>query len=331
MPKRVEVLTAPPAFTPTLHEEELAWFKQAAPTWGWHWAKTFADGAHHMYVMKGRHLDAKTYERAVRVVMALGEPANFYRRVNLELHLTGVEIAYGAPGREEVLKGFKFWPMTNEMSISQAFNMAPMHLSYGEQTAVRSRDEHTLPSQFDFMAAEQDWYLERAGVQDAWRGPLWRWAVGNSDHFVDSVIELGPTTGYARDLGLVHAKSAYRVVQGSQGLMNQAIFKHDVRDVVCEDPNDYLDPRHHRAGESSHTVLALFGAASYLSPGAVQEAYARARSQLVFMHYGQDTGAARDFGLQLHPQHRESLGAARALPGARGVRANGYEVTVVRK
>lgn len=331
MPKRIEVLTSPPRFTETLHEEELAWFMEQASTWGWHWASTFADGAHHMYVMKGKHLDARTYERAVRVVMALGEPANFYKRVNLELHLPKIRIAYGAPGKEEVLTGFKFWPMTHEMSISQAFNMAPMHLSYGEQTAVRSRDEMTRPSQFDFMAAEQDWYLAQARTKEVWKRPLQRALGIDRGVYVNSALELGPTTGYAKDLELLAPRAAYRIVDGSQGMLNQAIFKHDVRDVRPMDPNEYLDRWHWEAFETYNTVLALFGAASYLTPEAVQEAFVRARSMLVLMHHSPDTGRRRDFGLELPETYRESAAAAAALPGARTTRAGGYDVTVVRK
>lgn len=331
MPRRVEVLTDPPAFTETLHAEELAWFVENAPTWGWHWAKTFADGAHHMYVMKGKHLDARTYERAVRVVMALGEPANFYRRVNLELHLPMVQIQYGAPGKEKLLKGFKFWPMTSEMSISQAFNMAPMELSYGEQTAVRSRDEDWKPTQFDFMAAELDWYLERAGTQKSWRRPLQRALGMEKGIYASSVLELGPTTGFAKDLELLSHRAQYRIVDGSQGMLNQAIFKHDVRDVRPIDPNEYLDRWHWEATDTFGAVLSLFGAASYLTPEAVQEAFVRTRSTLILMHHSPDLGSKHDFGLELPEDYRESLQAARMLPGAKTTRAGGYDVTVVRK
>jgi hypothetical protein len=333
MPKRIEVLTAPPAFTPTLHQEELEWFMANAPTWGWHWAKTFAKGAHHSYVMKGKHLDAETYERAVRVVMALGQPANFHRRVNLELHLHNLEMPYGAPGEEQVLRGFKFWPMTNEMSISQAFNVAPVHLSYGAQTAVASRDELTRPDQWDFPAADLDWYLNNPEVRtlERWKGALHKALGIPSGNFVNSAIELGPSTGFAKDLGLIADNAEYRLVQGSQGLMNQAIFKHDVRDIRPMDVNEYLDPWHWEAGDTANTVLALFGAASYLSPGAVEQAFVRARSRLVLMHHLPDTGTQRDFGVRLHPEHRESLQTAENLPGARTVRAQGYAITVVRK
>lgn len=329
MPKRVPVLTEPPRFTPTLHAEELEWFMENAPTWGWHWAKTFANGAHHSYVMKGKHLDARTYERAVRVVMAMGEPANFHKRVNLELHLHNLEMPYGAPGEEKVLRGFKFWPMTHEMSISQAFNVAPVHLTYGAQTAASSRGDETRPSQFDFMAAQQDDYVRESLTR--WKSPLQK-ALGIPEGiYVNSALEIGPTTGYAKDLGLLSDRAQYRVVDGSQGMLNQVIFKHDVRDVRPIDPNEYLDPWHWEAQDTYNTVLALFGAASYLSPKAVQEAFVRARSTLILMHYLPDTGARRDFGLQLHPGYRESLQAAEALPGARTVRAAGYAITVVRK
>lgn len=315
-------------FSPTLHEEELAWFMEQAPTWAWRWAKTFAENAPHSYVMKGQQLDEETYERAVRVVMALGQPANYYKRVNLELHLPELEMLFGAPYQLEHVKGFKFWPMTNQMTISKAFNVAPIEMSYGEQTAARSAGPFTRPSRFDFIAA--DWDDVHGEHFAQWKDRLWKLVTDSGNQYIPSMIELGPTTGYAKDLNLVPAKSKYTVVDGSQGMLNQTIFKHDVRDVIPTSPNEWLNPWHALGGQRAHTVVSLFGSASFLKPEAVRWAYDCAEKQLVLMHHNVD-GHQLDLGLRLPSWSNESRRAAASLPGAITVPMEGYDVTVVRK
>lgn len=328
MPTHTPVRGYSRPFTPLLHEEELAWFVENAPTWTWRWAKTFADTAPHSYVMKGEQLDAETYERAVRVVMAMGQPANYYRRVNLELKLPELQMLFGAPFDERLITGVKFWPMTNQMSVSKAFNMAPMELSYGEQTAVASKGQFTRPHRFDFIAADyDDAHGEHFLAQKA---RLWKLVTDNGSLYVPSMIELGPTTGYAKDLGLVPNRADYTIVDGSQGMLNQAIFKHDVRSVVPTSPNEWLNPWHALTGQRAHTVVCLFGSASFLRPEAVRWAYECAEKQLILMHHTVD-GHQLDLGLRLPDWHHESRRAAEALPGAFTTNIGDYAVTVVRK
>lgn len=321
-------------FDPTkpLHAEELAWFIENAPRWPWRWAKTFAQNAPHSYVMKGQQLNAEIYERAVRVVMALGQPANYYKRVNLELHLPGLEMEFGAPFATEKLKGFKFWPMTNQMTISKAFNVAPLHFTYGEQTAPATVGPLTEPSQFDFVAA--DWDDVKAESYKAYAVDLWKLVIG--DQFVPSLIELGPTTGYAADLGLVPKRrlglDQYIVVDGSQGMLNQVVFKHGDQPVSVEsvDPNQWLDPWYPLGTRRAHTVVSLFGAASYLKPEALPRALEAAERQLVLMHHRVD-GHQQDLGIRIPEWSEESRKAARQLPGSYTFQMGDYDVTVVKK
>lgn len=321
-----------PQFRPELAAEELTWFSEVAPTWPWRWARSYADSYPHSYVVKGKQVGAEDYERAVRLTLAVGEPRNFLGRVNIELHLPHVAIEHGPESGKELVRGVKFWPMTYRMSDSGVFNMAPMKLSYGEQTAARSRTLATRPSQFDFAAP--DWHDLQVPLIQKWRIALWKLIVG--DRYVPSLIELGPTPGYAIDLQLIDADAAtdgrYAVIQESQGLMNQVIYRHDVRQAVCTAPGEWVDPGDYRAGIRSDTVVALFGAASYLKPSAIREAYAAAEKMLVLMHYRPGIAhREEDLGVRLPETAEESLEAARGLPGVRTGEKGDFVVSVVRK
>ncbi|QGZ16802.1 methyltransferase [Microbacterium phage Dewdrop] len=328
MPTHAPVRGYSRPFTPTLHEEELAWFIENAPTWNWRWAKTFAENAPHSYVMKGQQLDEETYERAVRVVMALGQPANYYRRVNLELHLPELEMPFGAPFDQQMHRGFKFWPMTNQMTISKAFNVAPLEYTYGEQTAAKTVGPFTRPHRFDFVAA--DWDDVKAAYYQTLKGKLWSMVTDGGSKYLPSVIELGPTTGFAKDLGLVPNRAEYTIVDGSQGMLNQAVFKHNVKNVIPTSPNEWLNPWHALTGQRAHTVLCLFGSASFLKPEAVRWAYECAEQQLILMHHNVD-GHQLDLGIRIPEWNHASRRAAEALPGAFTTQMEGYDVTVVRK
>ncbi|QNJ56042.1 methyltransferase [Microbacterium phage Rasputia] len=332
MPTHAPVRGYSRPFSPTLHEEELAWFMEEAPTWTWRWAKTFAENAPHSYVMKGRQLSDEIYERAVRVAMALGQPANYYGRVNIELKLPDLSMDFGAPFQEEHITGVKFWPMTNQMTVSKAFNVAPIDLSYGAQTAAASKGPFTRPHRFDFIAA--DWDDVKGEHYRSLYASLWKIATDGGSLFLPSVIELGPTTGFAADAGLVAkkgpSKEAYTIVDGSQGMLNQAIFKHDVRSVIPTSPNEWLNPWHALGGQRAHTVVSLFGSASFLRPEAVRWAYECAEKQLILMHHAFD-GHQLDLNLRIPEWADASRRAAAALPGAFSAEIGDYAVTVVRK
>lgn len=328
MPSHAPVHGYSRPFTPTLHEEELAWFIENAPTFTWRWAKTFAENAPHSYVMKGEQLSDEIYERAVRVVMALGQPANYRGRVNIELHLPELQMLFGAPFKEELITGVKFWPMTHQMTVSKAFNVAPVHMSYGPQTAAKSKGPFTRPHRFDFVAA--DWDDVHGEHYAKWKSLLWKITTQNGARYLPSVLELGPTTGFAKDLGLVPSRAEYTIVDGSQGMLNQAIFKHNVQNVHPTSPNEWLNPWHALTGAAADTVLCLFGSASFLKPEAVRWAYEAAEKQLVLMHHNVD-GHQLDLGIRIPEWNTESRRAAAALPGAFTTQMEGYDVTVVNK
>jgi hypothetical protein len=83
---------------------------------------------------------------------------------------------------------------------------------------------------------------------------------------------------------------------------------------------------------SWHTVVALFGAASFLTPEAVYRAYRRANHQLVMMHWhNAGDQHQHDMGIRLPDTAVESARAARQLPGAQTMRMGDWDVTLAKK
>lgn len=268
-------------------EEELAWLTAEVPTWPWKWASTFEGGAEHAYVIKGRHLEPERYERAARIIHGAGSPYKFYRRLNIELQLPDLEVPYGREplGQRRLQRGVKLWLMSHRTSVSKALNIAPLTASYGRQDAPSTRGEPVAA--WDLTALDFDDAFERAGLLDL-AEPL-RNLLAPGAHRA-AVLDLGARAGVALDLGLASCEHGYTAVEPSRGLMHSLLFKHGwVRDVHVMEPERYLLSH---AVESGRTVVALFGAASYLRPDSI-ERLARRSGRTVLMHHLERP--ARDF------------------------------------
>ena len=227
----------------------------------------------------------------------------------------------------QVTHGVKFWPMTHRMTVSKAFNIAAGDLFYGPQTSSSTRDEFTRPNQFDFIAGDYD--DVRLDYLMEFKAKLWKLVVG--DRYIESLLELGPTTGYAADMALIKPSNPrYTVVDGSQGLLNQVVFKHDVADVRPLDPSDFLNPWADLIGERWDATVALFGAADFLKPEVLAWALERTNKVLVLMHTRVDS-QTMDLGLRRPDDYRASAKAARALPGSYTFEMGDWDVTVVSK
>lgn len=103
-----------------VHEDDLQWWAELAPTINWTWAKTFASNYPHSYVVKGKNISDEDYERLFHLIQRFGVPRKFFRRINIELSLPEVAVPYG-PGKFEdrpLQHGVKFWPMTDQISES---------------------------------------------------------------------------------------------------------------------------------------------------------------------------------------------------------------------
>lgn len=144
-------------------ERELAWLVAAVPTWRWAWASTFEGGAEHSYVIKGRHLEEATYERAARIIHAAGMPRKFYRRLNIELHLPRVDVPHGREplGQRPVQHGVKLWLLSHRTSVSEALNIAPITAEYGRQDAPGTASDVVSPC--DLAALDFDDAFEGSG------------------------------------------------------------------------------------------------------------------------------------------------------------------------
>ncbi|WP_206448791.1 hypothetical protein [Agrococcus sp. KRD186] len=305
-----------------MDEGELRWFEEQSPAWAWKWASTFEGGAEHAYVIKGRQLDAQTYERAARVIHGMGMPRRFFRRLNIELHLPDVEVAYGREplGQRSMQHGVKLWLMSHRTSVSKALNIAPLTAEYGRQDAPSTAP--AVPSPWDLRALDFDDAFESAGLaafadrlRDA--APVG----GPANH----VLDLGARTGAALDLGLASRAGGCTAVEASRGLLHSLLFKHQwVRDVHVMSAEAYLAARNLAP---SATVVSLFGAASYLRPETIS-ALAEAGHRLVLMHHADDP--ERDFFSATHlpPWSAASRSRAAQLPG-RVERLGDYVLTVV--
>ncbi|QUW17865.1 hypothetical protein [Agrococcus sp. Marseille-Q4369] len=298
---------------------ELSWLGSTIPVWRWKWASTFEGGAEHSYVIKGRHVDATTYERAARIIHGAGTPRKFYRRLNIELHLPQVEVPFGREplGQRPVRRGVKLWLMSHRTSVSKALNIAPVTAEYGRQDAPATATDFDSP--WDLAALDFDDAFEASGALAL--GERLR-QLGLADRHV---TDLGSRAGAALDLGLAGQQHGYTAVESSRGLMHSLLFKHQwVRDVHVSPVEEFLPGRGDRRFE---TVVSLFGAASYLRPERIRWLHARSERLVLMHHLGRPE---RDFFAETHlPDWADaSRAAATELPGARSERLGDYLLTV---
>lgn len=306
--------------------DELAWFKENAPMWGWQWARTFAKSAPHSYVIRDKLLNREDYQRAFMLSQMLGRPRKFYRNVNIELEIPDLTMGYGPKVRREEITGFKFWPMSHQRSTSKSFNVAPFGLYYGTQDAPDTTTSEDHP--FDFTAGDWD-DLRLASVGESYANlsiPLWKIVLG--DRAVPSILDLGPRIGFALDMKIVSKNQAYRAVDPSQGMLNQLLFRHQwVRDIHPMTVESYLSSE--ADGEHFDTGIALLGTASYLAPSTIRDLPSVVRN-LVLMFY---LDQADDWYGPTHlpPTAGDALRTAVGLPGAVMKRMGRYAMVQVRQ
>lgn len=308
-------------------EKDLIWFKTYAPDFAWHWAKTFEGGAEHSYVMKGKHLDDESYERAFRVVQAFGEPAKFYRRTNVELVLPDVEILFGAPGKQALVKGIKFWHMSERLSVSKAFNMAPMTYTYGVQDAPHTHSP--IKTARDWQAATLiDRREETHALSEKRMNALWRLVQPDG-----RILDLGPRGGSTLDALRVRKDSSkYTAVSPSQGELNVMVWRHPwVHDIWPVLPGQFVHPGRPGHDMRFDRIVALLGEASYLAPEDLLHlpTMLNPGGRLVLMHYLNDPYDDYFGETELPPYAAESRETARALPRAKSWNAGGYMITTV--
>ncbi len=290
-------------------ETDLEWFIRSAPKWPWRWAKTFEGGAEHSYVISGKQIDRHDFERAFRVVHAFGTPKKFWRRTNIELHLPDLSLPYGKV--PELQTGFKFWPMSERLSVGNVINIAPIDRMYGVQDApdTTASGERTW---FDYIATSFRDATEHVDWDD-WGAAVVSLVCENGA--VSSLLDIGSGIGSALDLGLVVKEaSAYRAVDPSQAMMNQLVFRNGwVRDLHVTTAESHLQTHDDRQFEA---VVATHGAASYLEPDTVQQLAELATRKLVLMFYS-DEATTDFFGeTRLPASAKEARLAAESLPKA---------------
>lgn len=324
-------LSTPLQIAPHPHREaDLAWWAELAPMLHWTWAKTYADTAPHMYVVKGKNISPDDYERLFKIIYEYGHPRQFYGRVNIELDMPQVVLPFGSyrqtPINTPAVTGFKFWPMTDQIEESIIINCAPIGAVYGNQSVPTTEsNQDSIYDELAFVYDQRydDEYCHHENME------MWKLIVG--DRYVKDLLDVGAGTGLALDLKMVRQDpEAYTAVDPSRGMLNRLLFKHGwVRDVQPCTAEDYVSSL---AGDRQYnTVISLFGSPSYIQPWAIRELADRATELAVFMHY--EKGYFPDYHTEESlPAHAdESREAAISLPGAKLFKLNHFVVTVVRK
>lgn len=305
--------------------EDLEWWADRAPHVAWRWAKTFADTAPHMYLMRGDgRITEEEYVRLFLMIQKYGQPAMFHGRVSIELAFPNLVVPFGPPYREtSAYQGFKFWPMSRFLSDSRAMNMSPMEFVYGEQTAPSTASH--VRNIYDDLAPLYD---EKYDTPYCHRENQKVWEIVVGDRYVPTLLDIGSGTGLALDLHMVTSNPShrhYRAVDPSQAMMNQLIYKHPwVTDLHPRTFEDYLETPAARA--RFDTVISLFGSPSYIRPEAIERIPSLATKRVVLMHYREG----------YHPDYEDepataaaSREAAAALPGAEVSWLNNFQVVTL--
>lgn len=311
-------------------ERELKWWAETAPTLTWKWSTTMAHNYPHMYLVKDKNCDAAIYDRLFHLILAAGEPAKFFSRVNIELVMPDLELWFGTKHAGYKRRGFKFWAMTDRLYESRVINMAPMEFSYGIQDAPSTKS--AFPLIYDEVAAGYDERYENAYAAHE-NVEVWKEVVGS--RHIESLLDIGAGTGLALDLSFLGAKpqpERYRAVEPSQGMLNRLVYKHPwVRDICPATAENYFSDERWDAGRTFDTVISLFGSPSYIHPETIEKMHAVAEKVLVVMHCIE--GYVPDY-------HRDgswpewsdaSREAAAALPRAEVRTMNKFQIVTVRK
>jgi SAM-dependent methyltransferase len=286
--------------------------------------------------MKGRQLDAESYERAFAVAQVFGTPAKYYSRTNIELLLPELEMEYGPKKDRQVMKGFKFWPMSNRRTVSQAFNIAPIGMSYGKQDAPNTYPAFGYRhSDYDAICIDYDDIRNAPGLNapadgvsyDIERKAMWKVLLGDGRP-VRHVLDIGAGTGSLLDWKLTPKKAeAYTAVEPSLGMMNQLVYKHGwVRNLVTAPIEAYLRAHEKASMGKLDTVVALTGSASYIDPDALANLLEKTDGRTVLSFFQAGTEVDPFSGTVLPDFAEITRQTALELPGAKSGRIGQFQI-----
>lgn len=285
-------------------DTELEWWLNLAPTLTWRFAKTMPDYPH-SYVVKGRTLEAETFDRAVLVIRRFGEPEKFQK--STRIYLTDPET------------NTKWWTMGDTLDGTTIINQSDADKTYGVQDAPRTVAENPMSltaaaAHFTQLGPTYNESLSDTGLDD----PVRKAIVKHFGPYAPTTLDIGAGTGRLLDWRVTSPK-LYTAVDPSQGMLNELIRKYPkltAEQVIPETAEVYLL----REPPSFELVTALGGSAGYLRPDTIATLRFIAKKMLV-LTFDQQAPA-------LAPHYATSRQLAHALPDSRTFQ-HGDFVTVV--
>lgn len=172
----------------------------------------------------------------------------------------------------------------DDLSVSKIINRGRVEHVYGVQTAPRTWSG--VPSTYDEIAT---WWDSHYGASEEERCGILEIVRGLGDFRKRRVLDIGCGTGLALDLGITEPER-YVGIDPSQGMLNALVFKHP--SVAGVHPMTFGDAIERRVlgGTRFDLVLALGGAASYLTEEDLVGAYKHGSGSLVLTAFAQVVG-----------------------------------------
>lgn len=248
---------------------DLNWWLDLETELDWQFATTYAEGAPHEYVLadKTPGITAADTARAAHVIRTFGEPMKFYN--STRIYLTTPQ-------------GWKHWDMQGGR-ISDAdvslINRGRIEHVYGVQNAPRTASG--APTPYDAMATRWDTQYPLSLDEQAETVALIRGTFGEK---LWRTLDVGCGTGWPLDLGLADPVR-YVGVDPSTAMLNALVMKHPHLASLHPMTFETAEKRRVLGGTRFDTVLALGGAASYLSADDLRALVTRAKRASVFAVY----------------------------------------------
>lgn len=258
--------------TDMVTKADLNWWLDLEPELEWQFATTYAEGAPHEYVIAGKTpgFTADDAARAAHVIRTYGEPMKFYKETRIYL-VTPM--------------GWKHWDMQGQVIIDESvtvINRGRVGHVYGIQNAPTTASGHE--SEYDRLATTWDRGHGMTVPEIEATASLIRATFGGR---LGRTLDVGCGTGLPLDLALVEPVR-YVGIDPSTAMLNALVLKHPVTAGIH--PMTYAEAERRRVlcGTTYDTVFALGGSASYLAADDIERLRARAKRDLLLMHYASD-------------------------------------------
>ena len=248
---------------------DLKWWLDLEPELDWQSATTYAEGAPHEYVVAGKTpgFSPDDAARAAHVIRTYGEPMKFFKETRIYL-VTPM--------------GWKHWDMQRQTIVDDSvtvINRGKVEHVYGIQNMRRTASG--VDSAYDGLATTWDRSFGMTAAEKEATAKLIHATFGAR---LGRTLDVGCGTGVPLDLGLAEPVR-YVGIDPSTAMLNALVMKYPM--LAGVHPMSYAVAERSRVlcGTTYESVLALGGSASYLSTEDLERLRARAKRDLVLMHY----------------------------------------------